>query len=86
MPSSKCQQISLIMGELLNDIKISLNLTGVPKELLKSLSSATKRLDDLMLEAQKDAYDKGVMDGKYTDMGERKPSIFGKIEDAEGPA
>jgi hypothetical protein len=74
------------MGELLNDIKISLNLTGVPKELLKSLSSTTKRLDDLMLEAQKDAYDKGVMDGKYTDFEEKKPSIFGKIEDAEGPA
>jgi hypothetical protein len=78
------------MGELLNDIKISLNLTGVPKELLKSLSSTTKRLDDLMMEAQKDAYDKGVMDGKFTEkddfgfkIGNKSPDALFRLDDVE---
>jgi hypothetical protein len=77
MPSSQCNQISLHLGELYNDIVI---LLGQPspeanKMLLKQLSEYAKMLDQLVTIAEKAAYDagweNGVVYGRGTQLGEK---------------
>jgi hypothetical protein len=63
MPSSKCHQLSLELGELYNDVRVVLNLTGVNVVLLQQFSEAAKRIDELMVQTEKDAYDAGYSDG-----------------------
>lgn len=81
MPSSRCQQISLVMGELLNDIKM---LASIPpqnnKLMLKQLSEYARQLDGIVDEAEKNAYQFGIDSvTKVTNI----TKITDKIEDIE---
>ena len=61
MPSSKCQQISLVLGELYNDITLLTSITPQnTKLLLKRLSEYARQLDAIVDEAEKNAYQFGV--------------------------
>ena len=63
-PSSKCNQISLTLGELYNDIII---ICGQPKPdmdklLRKQLAAYALRFDNMVAMSEKDCYDKGYDD------------------------
>jgi hypothetical protein len=63
-PSSKCNQISLTLGELYNDIII---ICGQPKPdmdklLRKQLAAYALRFDNMVAMSEKDCYDRGYDD------------------------
>ncbi len=64
MPSSKCQQVSLTLGELYNDIRTALGITSSNKYMLKILSDYAKRFDDIIEQTEKACYDRGWEDAK----------------------
>jgi len=99
LPSSKCQHISLILGDLVNDVKVCLNVKAVNQDLLKQFSETAKRLDELVEMAMKEAYDQGVKFGTYQGFNQAVAQIEEKTkkaktvkdvladrEDIEGPA
>jgi protein-disulfide isomerase-like protein with CxxC motif len=60
-PSSKCQQVSLVMGELFNDVKLIVG--GLTQEqtklLLKQLSAYALQLDQIIQQAESDCFTAG---------------------------
>ena len=83
MPSSKCTQISLILGELYNDIKVIFHNPSKEqtKLIFKQLSEYAKRFDDLVETTEKNAYDAGYNAGGAV-KGET-PSTPSKLDDLE---
>ncbi len=65
-PSSKCNQISLILGELYNDVIMCCGRPSVDmdKLLKKQLADYALRFDNMVAMSEKDCYDKGYEDGE----------------------
>lgn len=86
MPSSKCTQISLAMGEVLNDLKIVLGESsftqGQRKLILKCLSDKAKELDLMVMETEKNCYDAGWNAAKTVEVKENPEGLKG-LEDME---
>ena len=79
MPSSKCQQLSLILGELYNDIRVIAPMSPEnTKMLLKQLSDYAKRIDSMIEVSEKACYDKGYSDAKTLPV----ETVQGKVQDA----
>jgi len=60
-PSSKCQQVSLVMGELYNDIRLIVG-TITPEQnklILQQLSQYSKQLDEIIQQAESDCFTAG---------------------------
>jgi len=81
MPSSKCTQISLTLGELYNDIRTALGIETGNKYMLKILADYAKRFDDIIEQTEKVCYDRGYDDAtsKYFN----KETGIEKLQDAE---
>ena len=81
MPSSKCQQVSLTLGELYNDIRTALGITSSNKYMLKILSDYAKRFDNIVEQSEKDCYDKGWEDAKLLSLP--KENGIERLKDVE---
>ena len=61
MPSSKCTQVSLAMGDIYNDLKVILGgcVTEPAKQklIMKCLSDKARELDHIIQQTEKDTFD-----------------------------
>lgn len=81
MPSSRCQQISLVLGELYNDIRMLAPITPQNGVLLrKQLSEYARQLDAIVDEAEKSAFQFGV---ETVTMVKKEDNVLSKLDDAE---
>ena len=81
MPSSRCQQISVVLGELYNDVRLLAPISAVNAALLrKQLSEYARQLDAIVDEAEKSAFQFGV---ETVTMVKKEDSVLSNLEDAE---
>ena len=83
-PSSKCNQVSLTLGELYNDIIMCCGrpTAEMDKFLKKQLADCAKRIDNMIAMSEKDCYDRGWEDCKISACKPKETGIE-RLKDVE---